>query len=114
MIGAEKPPSRRAIRESLRAAAPDRRKIIQRLQTRAEKIVSFRRELPSQESAQPGTIFRAFPSPPLVLRGRVRVGVFIGPSAFRPHPSPPPEYQGRGKHFAERVTRPIFRHIPHG
>jgi hypothetical protein len=47
-------------------------------------------------------------SPPLVLRGRARVGVFAMENIARnsdPHPNPPPEYQGRGKAVA------IFRNI---
>jgi hypothetical protein len=43
-------------------------------------------------------------SPPLVLRERVRVGVFVGQWVFDPHVSAPPEYQGRGKFFAGSVA----------
>ena len=45
-----------------------------------------------------------FPSPG--TPGEGQGGGFVGQSTFGPHPNPPPEYQGRGKCFAEPPRRP--------
>ena len=49
----------------------------------------------------------SFPSPG--TPGEGQGGGLVGQSTLDPHPSPPPEYQGRGKFFAASVAPPAHR-----